>query len=66
MADPWKQVIYGALPPIEVCCCLDPQVNEEIVSIQRVRTAAGEAQLKQLIQDHVERTGDATKLSLRP
>ena len=27
------------------------------MSIQRVRTAAGEAQLKQLIQDHVERTG---------
>ncbi len=27
--------------------------------IQRVRTAAGEAQLKQLIQDHVERTGEA-------
>ncbi len=35
------------------------QVNEEIVFIQRVRTAAGEAQLKQLIQDHVERTGEA-------
>ena len=28
------------------------------MSIQRVRTAAGEAQLKQLIQDHVERTGE--------
>lgn len=33
------------------------KVNAEIVRIQRVRTAAGEAQLKTLISDHVERTG---------
>lgn len=33
------------------------QVNAEIVMIQRVCTVAGEAQLKGLIQDHVDRTG---------
>ena len=35
------------------------KVNAEIVRIQRVRTAAGEGQLKTLISDHVERTGAA-------
>lgn len=33
------------------------KVNAEIVNIQRVRTAAGEAQLKLLISEHVSRTG---------
>lgn len=33
------------------------KVNAEIVRIQRVCTSAGEAQLKNLISDHVERTG---------
>jgi glutamate synthase (ferredoxin) len=34
-------------------------VNKEIVKIQRVMTAAGEKQLKDLIKGHVERTGSA-------
>jgi glutamate synthase (ferredoxin) len=33
------------------------KVNPEIVKIQRVRTPAGEQQLKDLIQTHAERTG---------
>ena len=33
-------------------------VNSEIVAIQRVQTAAGEAQLRGLIEAHVERTGE--------
>lgn len=33
------------------------RVNPEIVQIQRVISPAGEAQLKSLIQDHVDRTG---------
>ncbi|WP_327078335.1 glutamate synthase large subunit [Prochlorothrix hollandica] len=33
------------------------RVNREIVAVQRVRTAAGEAQLKALIQAHGDRTG---------
>ncbi len=33
------------------------QVNSEIVAIQRVCTAAGEQQLRKLIQDHVDLTG---------
>lgn len=32
------------------------QVNTEIVQIQRVETAAGEAQLRDLIQTHVDLT----------
>lgn len=42
-----------------VCCVLCPaaQVNTEIVAIQRVITPAGEAQLKDLIQDHAVKTG---------
>ena len=32
------------------------QVNTEIVQIQRVQTAAGQAQLKALIQAHVDAT----------
>lgn len=35
------------------------KVNPEIVQIQRVITAAGEAQLKSLIQAHADRTGSA-------
>lgn len=35
------------------------KVNPEIVQIQRVITASGEAQLKSLIQAHAERTGSA-------
>jgi glutamate synthase (ferredoxin) len=34
-------------------------VNSEIVAIQRVQTAAGEAHLRGLIEAHVERTGSA-------
>lgn len=34
-------------------------MNTEIVAIQRIQTAAGEAQLRALIQAHVERTGSA-------
>merc|ERR1711968_27301 len=33
------------------------KVNSEIVSVQRVVTAAGAAQLRSLIEQHVERTG---------
>ncbi|NEQ37423.1 MAG: hypothetical protein F6K40_14575 [Okeania sp. SIO3I5] len=33
------------------------RVNNEIVSIQRVSTPAGEAQLRELISLHVEKTG---------
>ena len=33
------------------------QVNSEIVKIQRVQTPAGERQLKELIEQHAERTG---------
>lgn len=33
------------------------KVNPEIIKIQRIKTAAGEAQLKNLIESHVERTG---------
>ena len=33
------------------------QVNTEIVQIQRVQTAAGEAQLRGLIETHVENSG---------
>lgn len=36
---------------------LSDKVNTEIIKIQRVRTAAGEAQLKGLIEAHVARTG---------
>jgi len=36
------------------------KVNGEIVQIQRIQTEAGKAQLKTLIQDHVDRTGSAT------
>mgnify|MGYP001030963385 FL=1 len=35
------------------------RVNNEIVSIQRVSTSAGEAQLKELISSHWEKTGSA-------
>ncbi|KAL4447262.1 hypothetical protein ABPG77_007295 [Micractinium sp. CCAP 211/92] len=35
------------------------RVNGEIVAIQRVQTAAGEAHLRGLIEAHVERTGSA-------
>ena len=35
------------------------KVNPEIVEIQRVTTAAGESQLKEMIQQHVARTGSA-------
>lgn len=34
------------------------RVNGEIVAIQRVQTAAGEAHLRGLIEAHVERTGE--------
>lgn len=40
------------------------QVNTEIVAIQKVRTAAGEQQLKKLIQDHVDLTGSAKGAAL--
>ena len=33
------------------------KVNAEIVTVQAVRTAAGEAQLRALLSDHVEKTG---------
>lgn len=33
------------------------QVNTEIVQMQRIVTAAGEAQLRNLIETHVENTG---------
>jgi glutamate synthase (ferredoxin) len=35
----------------------EDRVNAEIVTVQPVRTSAGEAQLRALIQDHVDRTG---------
>ena len=35
------------------------KVNAEIVTVQSVRTAAGEAQLRALLNDHVEKTGAA-------
>jgi glutamate synthase (ferredoxin) len=34
-------------------------VNAEIVTIQRVSTAAGEQQLRKLVQDHADLTGSA-------
>ncbi|BDA41678.1 Ferredoxin-dependent glutamate synthase, chloroplastic [Coccomyxa sp. Obi] len=40
------------------------KVNTEIVAIQRVSTAAGEQQLKKLIQDHVDLTGSAKGAAL--
>lgn len=36
-----------------------PQVNREIVKMQRVTTPAGQAQLRLLIQSHTEKTGSA-------
>jgi glutamate synthase (ferredoxin) len=36
---------------------LDARLNKEIVQVQRVRTAAGEQQLRGLIEAHVEATG---------
>lgn len=36
------------------------RVNGEIVTTQRIQTDAGKAQLKSLIEQHVERTGSAT------
>lgn len=36
-----------------------PQVNTEIVALQRVSTKAGELQLKGLLQAHAEKTGSA-------
>ncbi len=42
-----------ALPPGD----FPSLVNSEIVAIQRVQTAAGEAHLRGLIEAHVERTG---------
>jgi glutamate synthase domain-containing protein 3 len=35
----------------------EDKVNAEIVTVQAVRTAAGEAQLRALLSDHVEKTG---------
>lgn len=35
------------------------QVNTEIVAIQRVKTTAGAAHLRKLIETHVEKTGSA-------
>jgi F420-0:gamma-glutamyl ligase len=35
----------------------EDKVNAEIVTVQPVRTAAGEAQLRALLTDHVEKTG---------
>eukprot|EP00897_Mesotaenium_endlicherianum_P005262 jgi/Mesen1/4764/ME000242S03939 len=35
------------------------KVNKEIVAMQRVSTPAGEAQLRRLIQSHVDKTGSA-------
>jgi glutamate synthase (ferredoxin) len=40
------------------------QVNTEIVAIQRVITAAGEAQLKGLITDHAAKTGSKKAAAL--
>ena len=37
----------------------EDKVNAEIVTVQAVRTAAGEAQLRALLSDHVEKTGAA-------
>jgi glutamate synthase (ferredoxin) len=37
--------------------CRYSPVNGEIVTMQRVGTPAGEAQLKTLIEDHVAKTG---------
>ena len=37
----------------------EEKVNGEIVSTQRVRTDAGEAQLRRLIEAHAEKTGSA-------
>ena len=36
---------------------LDARLNKEIVQVQRVRTAAGEEQLRGLIESHVEVSG---------
>ncbi len=43
----------------------EDRVNAEIVTVQPVRTSAGEAQLRALIQDHVDRTG-APRFTSRP
>eukprot|EP00898_Chlorokybus_atmophyticus_P004776 jgi/Chlat1/529/Chrsp103S01113 len=37
----------------------EAKVNKEIVTMQRVKTAAGETQLQRLIQAHVDKTGSA-------
>jgi glutamate synthase (ferredoxin) len=48
---------------MQECICLELdvllylQVNTEIVALQRVKTAAGAAQLRGLIETHVEKTG---------
>lgn len=39
--------------------CKSPQVNKEIVVMQRVGTAAGETQLRRLIEAHVDKTSSA-------
>lgn len=39
-------------------------MNTEIVGIQRVITAAGEAQLKSLIEEHASKTGSAKAKAL--
>lgn len=51
-------------PTTCLCSCVNgesrgsgTQVNAEIVTVQQVRTAAGEAQLRALLTDHVEKTG---------
>lgn len=36
---------------------IHPQVNREIVKIQRVSAPVGQMQLKSLIESHVEKTG---------
>lgn len=47
-----------------VCYAAQKQVNTEIVAIQRVITAAGEAQLKGLIQQHAAKTGSKKAAAL--
>ena len=40
------------------------QVNSEIVAMQRVQTSAGEAQLRELLEAHIENTDSARAKSI--
>ena len=40
------------------------QVNSEIVAMQRVQTSAGETQLRELLEAHIENTGSSRAKSI--